>query len=43
MFLDGMSLGSVSNVNLFDRYGSIRQIRMGNAPDTRGTAFVGNI
>ncbi|KAJ8329374.1 hypothetical protein BDV3_003195 [Batrachochytrium dendrobatidis] len=26
--------------DLFGKYGSIRQIRMGNAQDTRGTAFV---
>lgn len=26
--------------DLFGRYGSIRQIRIGNDPKTRGTAFV---
>ena len=26
--------------DLFGRYGAIRQIRLGNAKDTRGTAFV---
>ncbi|KAJ1650998.1 Splicing factor 3B subunit 6 [Dispira simplex] len=26
--------------DLFGRYGAIRQIRTGNAPDTKGTAFV---
>ncbi|KAJ1959053.1 Splicing factor 3B subunit 6, partial [Dispira parvispora] len=26
--------------DLFGRYGAIRQIRIGNAPDTKGTAFV---
>ncbi|XP_031552936.1 splicing factor 3B subunit 6-like [Actinia tenebrosa] len=26
--------------DIFGKYGAIRQIRFGNAPDTRGTAFV---
>ncbi|EDO36652.1 predicted protein [Nematostella vectensis] len=26
--------------DIFGKYGAIRQIRLGNAPDTRGTAFV---
>ncbi|KAI9496798.1 hypothetical protein BDB00DRAFT_807168 [Zychaea mexicana] len=26
--------------DVFGKYGAIRQIRVGNAPDTRGTAFV---
>ncbi|KXJ16204.1 splicing factor 3B subunit 6 [Exaiptasia diaphana] len=26
--------------DIFGKYGAIRQIRVGNAPDTRGTAFV---
>ncbi|KAI8913584.1 putative RNA-binding protein, partial [Gorgonomyces haynaldii] len=33
----------VTNVELYDlfgKYGSIRQIRLGNAADTRGTAYV---
>ena len=26
--------------DIFGKFGAIRQIRLGNAPDTRGTAFV---
>ena len=26
--------------DIFGKYGAIRQIRIGNRPDTRGTAFV---
>eukprot|EP00128_Syssomonas_multiformis_P013174 Colp12_sorted_trinity150504_noHs@26723 len=26
--------------DIFGKYGAIRQIRLGNAPDTRGTAYV---
>lgn len=33
-------LSSEELYDIFGKYGSIRQIRRGTAPDTRGTAFV---
>ena len=29
-----------SRYDIFGKYGAIRQIRVGNTPETRGTAFV---
>ena len=31
---------SPSRYDIFGKYGAIRQIRVGNTPETRGTAFV---
>jgi len=34
------NLQSEEIYDIFGKYGAIRQVRVGNAPDTRGTAFV---
>ena len=34
------SLSTEEIYDIFGKYGAIRQIRIGNRPDTRGTAFV---
>ena len=35
-----LTLTSLSRYDIFGKYGAIRQIRVGNTPETRGTAFV---